>query len=208
MTNQEEYELKKQERLEKRKDFSKNAKSKEASKKSFKWLIWLIILALLAWWVVSSIRKNLPEGEDFSQALSSMGREHIALGTGSTTPEGKYNSNPPSSGPHYPNTAKTGFYDEPLEDQFIIHNLEHGDIWIAYHPRISDLARSELAKLAERYVIISPREANDFDISLVSWGRIDSFNLKSDSLPIQRIRDFILRYDDQGPEKVRSGSMR
>jgi cytoskeletal protein RodZ len=199
-----EYEAKKQERLEKRKDIGSSSQSKESGKKLLRWLFWLIVLALIGWWVITGVRKNIPQGEDFSQSFENAGGEHIEVGSVNTLPEGTYNSNPPSSGPHYPSTAQTGFYSEPLEDQFMIHNLEHGDIWIAYHPRISDQAKSELEDLADRYVIITPREANDFDISVMSWGRVDSFNLEG-SVPVQRVKDFILRYDNKGPESVRAG---
>jgi len=200
-----EYEAKKQERLEKRKDAGSDSKKKESGKKFVRWLVLLVILALISWWFVSGVKSNLPQDEDVSQTFENVGREHIEVGSAGTLPAGTYNSNPPSSGPHYSNTARTGFYAESLEDQFVIHNLEHGDIWIAYHPRVSDEVKKELEDLADRYVIITPRETNDFDISVVSWGRVDSFNLEEDNLLVQRIKDFILRYDDEGPERVRSG---
>lgn len=200
-----EYDVKKQERLEKRKSVGNTAQMQNSTKKIFKWLVWLIILGLIAWWVVSGVRKNLPTGEDFSVTFESVGREHITIGSEGTLTEGTYNSNPPASGPHYPNPANTGFYDEPLPDQLPIHNLEHGDVWIAFHPRVSDSVKKELESLAGRYVIVTPREANDFDISVVAWQRIDSFDLEDDVLPEQRIKDFILRYDNQGPEQVRGG---
>ena len=198
-----EYEAKKQERLEKRKNTSNNPEKKGSGKNLVRWLISLIILALIAWWAITGVRNNIPKGEDFSQTFTVTGRGHIAVGSANTLPEGTYNSNPPSSGPHYPNTVKVNFYDEPIDDQFIMHNLEHGDIWIAYHPRVSDQVKKELEDLTSRYVIVTPREANDFDISVVAWGRVDGFNLEDGTLPVQRIRDFILRYDNEGPEKVR-----
>ncbi len=49
-------------------------------------------------------------------------REHIAQGTSGSG----YNSNPPSSGPHWTSPAAKGIYDDAHADQEFIHNLEHG----------------------------------------------------------------------------------
>ena len=204
----EEYELKKQEKLSKREAVGKTDRNKGAGKKLIGWIIFIIIVALIIFGVMKIIENYSPEGEDFSQRVSSEGRNHIDIGTANEVIEGTYNSNPPTSGPHYLDTAKTRFYDEPVEDQFIIHNLEHGDVWIAYDPRILSEYRDELEDLAGTYVIVSPREANEFDISLVAWNRLDSFNIEGSVLPEQRIRDFILRYDNKGPEQVRGGGSR
>jgi hypothetical protein len=204
--NKEEYELKKQEKLQEKELYRKTAQRSNNGKKFVRWLIGIGILVLIVWGMFLIVQKNSPQNEDLSVAFPSNGRDHIDIGTGPDLPEDTYNSNPPSSGPHYPNTAIVDFYDEPLEDQFVIHNLEHGDIWIAYHPRISEDSKERLKDFSDRYVIISPREANEFDISLVAWGRVDSFNLSENIDLEQRIKDFVLRYDDKGPEKVRAGS--
>jgi hypothetical protein len=203
--SKEEYELKKQEKLKARASFSKGDRKRKAGKKVVGWLIFIVIIALMIWGFTIIVDNYSPQGDNFSQTFPSAGRDHIEIGVGDTLPEGTYNSNPPSSGPHYQNTATTGFYDEPIEDQFVIHNLEHGDIWIAYHPRISKELKDRLKGFSDRYVIVSPRENNDSDISLVSWGHVDSFNFNQDINLDQRINDFILRYDDNGPEKVRTG---
>ena len=99
--------------------------------------------------------------------------------------------------------AEVKFYDagEAPSDEQLIHNLEHGDIWIAYHPRINEEVRGELKDFAAAKVIVTSREANEFDISLVAWGRVDAFNLEV-GLDDQRINDFILRYINRGPEKI------
>ena len=44
-----------------------------------------------------------------------------------------YNSDPPTSGPHYAQPAQAGFYDEALPDEQLVHNLEHGYIVIWYN---------------------------------------------------------------------------
>ncbi|HWL64613.1 MAG TPA: DUF3105 domain-containing protein [Actinomycetota bacterium] len=63
------------------------------------------------------------------------GREgqHIKEGE----PHDPYNSNPPTTGPHYESPADTGFYSSEIEAERVVHNLEHGQIVIYYHPDLS-----------------------------------------------------------------------
>jgi len=170
-------------------------------------LIWTTILALavigIAWAVVKKSRGAAPVGPDQSIEYPLLNRDHIEVGDDF----GPYNSNPPSSGGHYELTSSKGFHDEPVPDQYVIHNLEHGDVWIAYHPRISEDAKDALQKFEFAKIIITPREENEMDIALVAWGRVDAFDLEDGSLPAERIRDFIKRYRNKGPEKLPVGAM-
>jgi hypothetical protein len=144
------------------------------------------------------------EGPDFSRAVPVMTDiNHI--------PEGwswfvQYNSNPPTSGPHYDQTARSGFREVEISDGHIVHNLEHGDVWISYHPRVSDEVKEQLKQFAHPKVIITPRQKNDTDIALAAWGRLDKFDLEDGTVPVQRIRDFIRRYMHRGPEQVPGAS--
>lgn len=52
---------------------------------------------------------------------------HVPEGTVIT-----YNSNPPSSGPHYPIWANFQEYAEPVERPYLVHSLEHGAILLLY----------------------------------------------------------------------------
>lgn len=174
------------------------------TKKSFvRYSLWIVIVVAVGYGIFLLAQTAGPEGEDFSVAYSIQGRDHIA--DGATHPP--YNSNPPSSGSHYTTTARGGFYEESLPDERVIHNLEHGDVWIAYHPDISDEAKETLESFAGQYVVVSPRRDNKGDISLVAWGRVDIFNVENGTVDEQRIRDFISRYDNRGPEKVRGSQV-
>jgi hypothetical protein len=44
-----------------------------------------------------------------------------------------YQTNPPSSGNHYPVWAAFGVYREPVPPEFFVHNLEHGAVVIAHN---------------------------------------------------------------------------
>lgn len=193
------YKSKKQERERVREEERKRAKMEKTKKSLMRYGLWIAVIAIVGYGLFLLARTAGPDGEDFSTKYDIQGRDHIANGAEHPS----YNSNPPSSGWHYASPARGGFYDEPLPDEQVIHNLEHGDIWIAYHPRVSDEVKSILKKFAGRYVVVSPRSENEGDISLVAWGRVDTFSVENEILDEKRVKDFISRYDNRGPENIR-----
>lgn len=89
----------------------------------------LIILAvtiifggLLVWLFVES-SKPLP-----GQKIADLGRDHVPPGT-----KVDYNSNPPTSGSHFADWVKSGVYETPKEDGYLIHSLEHGYVIMSYN---------------------------------------------------------------------------
>lgn len=164
-----------------------------------KTVYWLVGLALVAGGLWLAVRANGPNGPDYSQALPILGREHVAEGTTVT-----YNSNPPTSGPHYPVPAAVRFYDQELRDEQLVHNLEHGQVWISYKPGLSVEIINSLKGLAGGSVIVTLRSKNDTDIALAAWGRLDKFNVGAGGLDKRRIKDFIARYQNNGPENPSS----
>lgn len=194
------YESKKREREQAREEERNRVRMEKTKKSLVRYSLSIFIVAVIGYGIFLLAQNTGPDGEDFSVAHSVQGRNHIA--NGATHPP--YNSNPPSSGSHYASPARGGFYNEPLPDEQVLHNLEHGDIWVAYRPDISDEVKETLKSFAGRYVVVSPRSENDGEISLVAWGRVDTFNVENKIVDEERIRDFIKRYDNRGPEKVRS----
>ncbi len=172
-------------------------------KKIRNWGIFIVVLGLVAWGIFVLIQSGTPTGEDFSRAAPVIGREHVSVG--SQLPE--YNSNPPTSGPHYDTPARPGFRDEIIADGHLIHSMEHGLIWISYNPRIGAEAE-KLRDITSLFTVITQREANDEDIAVVAWGRLDTFNLEDgtiDAYDMQRINDFVQRYANRGPESIPPG---
>ena len=144
-----------------------------------------------------------------------VGRQHIAQGTSGSG----YNSNPPSSGPHWANPAKNGIHDQVLPDEQLIHDLEHGYVWIAYRPADAvlrsstssaglkpGLSQDELNKLKEIVksddwkVVLAPRDKNEAMVALVAWGRV----LVMDQFDEGKVKDFIKTYRNRGPESTPS----
>ncbi|MBI2046387.1 MAG: DUF3105 domain-containing protein [Parcubacteria group bacterium] len=169
-----------------------------------KYIFAILIIGALGYFLYLGVKTNTPTGADMSVAYADQGRTHIQVGTAHSA----YNSNPPSSGWHYANPADPGFYAEAVADEYFIHNLEHGDVWIAYRPGIADDAVAKLRAFAGARTVIAPREANETDIALVAWRHVDAFNIENGLLDETRIRDFITRYQNKGPEKVPASTMR
>lgn len=155
-----------------------------------------VVLALVGYGIFAYLKNR---GVDLPGALiPDLGREHITQNHQHT-----YNSNPPTSGWHYPQEAEWGVYREELLDETLIHNLEHGGIWISYKPDISEEMRAKLEGFFEewgRKIIVTPRSKNDSDIAVAAWTRLDTFSVSEYSE--ERVRQFILAYRNKGPEFV------
>lgn len=57
----------------------------------------------------------------------------------------EYNSTPPTSGLHSPQTAIWNLYDQPVPALHHVHNLEHGGVMVQYGSEIPDTVVSEIA---------------------------------------------------------------
>lgn len=156
----------------------------------------LLVLGGVAWVLVRYAGRQASGGPGVS--YPSQGQQHVALGTPFA-----YSSNPPTSGPHFATPAEWGVYGEEVPDQVLIHNLEHGGIWIAYRPGVASSTVEELEAIGREFgrkVIIAPRAANDADIALAAWGRLDKFSAAEFSE--ERVRAFIKAWRNKGPEFV------
>jgi Protein of unknown function (DUF3105) len=90
------------------------------------------------------------------------------------TPDAKvdYNSFPPSSGPHYAQWAPWGWYDDPIKQTILVHNLEHGGVVIQYGPGVSD---ADVRKLQSFFqddpngLVIAPNSRLEKNFALTAW---------------------------------------
>ncbi len=132
------------------------------------------------------------------QFFEEEGREHVGPGH-----DHVYRSNPPVSGPHFGNPADWGVYQEELPDEVLIHNLEHGGVWISYRPGIADDVKKKLEGFYKRWgrkIIVTPRSKNDADVALGAWTRLDTFSV--DEFSEERVEKFIKTFRNKGPEFV------
>lgn len=133
-----------------------------------------------------------------------IGEEHSLLGAAhisSGTQHEPYNSNPPSSGSHYATPGTSGVHEEAVGDETLIHNLEHGYIWIAYRPDVSDDIKNKLKEFVQGddwKMVMAPRAQNEAPIALAAWGR----TLQLSDFDEAQIKKFRNAYRNRGPEKT------
>lgn len=190
---------------QKKKEKIGSEKKSEQFGKFKKLLIWFLIILLAGggiYWLIKRNSEKTAERKIYAVQVPDQGRGHIDVGA--SHPD--YNSNPPTSGPHYGEWESKGVYKEQQPDEGLVHNLEHGYIWISYHP---DASLEIIERLENFYgfgkkIIVEPRKENDKLISLAAWNWLDTFDPTSpDSLSddeVKRIGDFIDQYINQGPE--------
>ena len=106
--------------------------------------------------------------------MPSLGNRHIRVGTSGAI---SYNTNPPTSGPHYPTIVSWGVHWKPIDKGFQVHNLEDGGVLVQYG--CTDCP--ELVKKLEnvvrgysKYVILAPYPSMKHRIALTAWGKIDT----------------------------------
>jgi hypothetical protein len=196
LTRKERRELKRAEKQEKR----SQEKSKRSVKKIMLWGAGFLVLAgiITSFFIFGS--KTQTSQPDSSEATADEGRTHVSEGTSV-----EYNSNPPTSGNHWGDPLADGIYDTEKPDEAIVHSLEHGRVWVSYKPSIPEQTKQTLEDLMKRYngTVLTPRSANDTDIALAAWNRLDTFNLEPDgTFNEQRVIDFINRWKNKGPEFV------
>jgi putative peptide zinc metalloprotease protein len=108
---------------------------------------------------------------------------------------------PPVGGDHAPIWQNCGFYDAPITNEHAVHSLEHGAVWITYHP---DLPKKQIDILRQRarrqpYLLVSAFFDLPAPIVASAWGgqlRLDSPN---DPRLDQFVRAF--RLGPQAPER-------
>jgi hypothetical protein len=156
---------------------------------------------LVSEFVVDSPGMVLPQPAEVTlpgTAIPDLGQEHV--------PEGQqvdYNSNPPTSGPHYAEWARWGIYNEAPPDEQLVHNLEHGGIIISYNPDLieaEDLEQirvqaQELSEINPR-IIVTPRSEMPQAIALTAWGYLQELEVYDAAA----IDEFYNAHIARGPE--------
>ena len=143
-----------------------------------------------------AVEENNSQTSAVGEEFSNLGQTHINPGV----EHGPYNSNPPTSGDHLAEPAKWGVYQNELPDEQLIHNLEHGGIWISY----KDIDQETKAKLEiigkanPGSVIITPRAANDAPIALAAWTRLEKLTTYDEA----KILEFIRANKNKSPEPI------
>lgn len=125
---------------------------------------------------------------------------------------GPYNSDPPTSGPHYATDLRAGFYDESdlatlpeHPEGYLVHNLEHGYVIFWYNCDVIDEQqcldiKSEIRSVIDDFnevkVIAFPWETIEEPVVMTSWGRMQRF----EEFDQQIATAFVERNRNRSPE--------
>jgi hypothetical protein len=127
------------------------------------------------------------------------GRNHV---TGSV----KYQTNPPTSGNHYPVPQADGVYTQTPPLTHLVHTLEHGRIEIQYKPSIGPKRLAQLGGLYDedpQYTLLFPNTKMPYKLAVTSWGHLAGTK-KVTNGAFDVIRDFKRRYLGTSPESLES----
>lgn len=126
--------------------------------------------------------------------LQTVDQEHI-----------EYNSAPPTSGPHYIYANNYGFYEETIEPEILVHNLEHGDIVIYYNPQLDAETLDHLKALSHvtkegSGVVVVPfaDEALTEEVIATAWTNM----MRLPQFDEAKLETFMAKYLYEGPEKL------
>lgn len=134
-----------------------------------------------------------PEGVETFEDLS---RDH--------TPENvSYPQTPPVGGDHNPVWQNAGFYSEPIRNENAVHTLEHGGVWIAYTPDLSEEQVDQIRELVDGQtcVLASPYPDLPTPVAGSAWGRQASFEGADDP----NLERFVSAFR-QGPQTPEPGA--
>jgi predicted small secreted protein len=114
-----------------------------------------------------------------------------------------YPQTPPVGGPHNPIWQNCGFYSKPLRNEYAVHSMEHGAVWITYSPDLPKDQVETLRDIAHRnsYVLVSPYSDLPSQVVASAWGKQLHLNSADDP----RLEQFVRAYQ-QGPQNPEPGA--
>jgi len=135
----------------------------------------------------------------------------------SHVPEGSsitWDSNPPSSGPHYPIWANFQEFDKPIDFGYLVHDMEHGAVVMLYKCDPGPACDAIVAGLRQVRdslptdplcdpsirvrVVIAPDPGLDVPVAAATWG----WTYKAQCLDLPTLEDFAKAHIDQGTENL------
>ena len=118
-----------------------------------------------------------------------------------------YNTDPPTSGNHYPTFVVPGYYDKVQVPGRLVHSLEHGNVVIYYDPaltpsatldKLKALVTENPGKLGFGGVVVTPRTDSRFPFIATGW----KWWLRESAYNDAELRAFVRAYLFKGPETI------
>jgi hypothetical protein len=123
--------------------------------------------------------------------------------------EADYNSNPPTSGEHFPEWYEDGIYAPGTTPNLgmLVHTLEHGRIDLQYKPGTPPETVARLEKLVDELdsgyhmLLFENGTKMPYAVAATAWGHLLGCPTMNDKV-FDAIRAFRANYVDKGPEVV------
>jgi hypothetical protein len=191
-----------------KKDQLEARRAKKKRQKLISTLIWggvaVIVIGLFGYVIWGAVRpaagQEIPIMENYEA--------HVPEGQD----PGPFNSDPPTSGPHYGGEYEAGFYDEtsseaqaPFPEGYLGHNLEHGYVIYWYNcdlldsnacVELKEQIKDSMAENGNTKLIAFPRASIDVPVALTSWGQL----LKMDAFDASQAKKFVSANRNRAPE--------
>lgn len=149
----------------------------------------LVVIGLIA--VVAYML--LDRDPDLGEQFDDQGNQHLSA----EPSDYRWNSRPPTSGPHAPNITNWGVHTESVPEWLQIHNLEDGGVIIHYNcPEGCPDVAEQLEEIARDVdedmdrIVLHPYENMDSTIAVTAWTRM----ITMDEVDSARITEFIEAY--------------
>ncbi|MGH8888032.1 MAG: DUF3105 domain-containing protein [Egibacteraceae bacterium] len=164
-------------------------------------LIWIggsgVLIAVVALAIVPAARRAGPTPPPQGIAdVPVAGRDHVRTSV-------DYPTVPPAGGPHAPVWQNCGFYDNAVPNETAVHSLEHGAVWLAYDPSLSQAGRHALQQLVtgRGFVLASPVTGLNAPVVATAWGKL----LRTDGPEDPRLAEFVRAFVN-GPQTPEPGA--
>ena len=147
--------------------------------------------------VVAYNTAGWPTASKNGPANQALGHTHV---TGPVT----YSVTPPVGGDHNPTPLNCGVYTKPVPNEYAVHSMEHGAVWITYQPSLPQSEVSQLKSFVDRqaelspaggttgtrYMVLTPYPGLPSPIVESSWG----FQLRLSSPTDPRLQQFVNKF--------------
>lgn len=94
-----------------------------------------------------------------------------------------YTSNPPAGGPYNPLWQSCGLYTQPIYNEYAVHSLARGVLWLTYQPASAAAAKPLVAVLSQPFevqegsekrpvtprLLVSPLQNQEAPFVLTAW---------------------------------------
>lgn len=126
-----------------------------------------------------------------------------------------WTTDPPTSGPHFGETLVYGAYDEPVQQARLVHNLEHGAVFVQYGDRVPPATVRQLRAFYRdntKGLVLAPYPALGSGIALGAWND-DGGERGTGRLAIcpgfdeKAFLAFLDAYQFRGPERIPPDTM-